>query len=86
MPSSKVPTGCHTLVQFNVTGNIDTGGNVLGLKGSGTTVLAGAISGSGSLVKSDTGTTVINGSSPNTYSGGTTIKTRTGKAPSSTFA
>ena len=34
---------------FTVSGNIDSGGNVLGLKGSGTTVLAGAISGAGGV-------------------------------------
>jgi autotransporter-associated beta strand protein len=42
---------------FTISGNIDTGGNILGLKGTGTTVLSGAISGTGSLEKSDAGTT-----------------------------
>jgi hypothetical protein len=51
---------------FSITGNIDTGGNVLGLKGTGTTVLSGAISGAGSLVKTDSGTMVINGAGANT--------------------
>lgn len=58
---------------FTVTGNIDTGGNVLGLKGTGTTVLSGAIGGTGSLVKSDSGTAVLSGSSANTYTGATTV-------------
>ncbi len=58
---------------FTISGNIDTGGNVLGLKGTGTTVLSGAVSGSGSLVKSDTGTTIIRGSGVNTYTGNTTV-------------
>ena len=58
---------------FTNTGNIDTGGNVLGLKGTGTTVLSGAISGAGSLVKSDGGTTRLTGAGANTYTGNTTI-------------
>ncbi len=57
--------------QLTISGNIDTGGNILGLKGTGMTVLAGAISGSGSLVKSDSGTAVLSGT--NTYSGTTTV-------------
>ncbi len=58
---------------LTISGNIDNGGNVLSLKGSGTTVLAGAMSGSGSLLKADSGTAVLNGSSPNTYTGGTSV-------------
>ena len=58
---------------FTISGNIDTGGNALGLKGTGTTVLAGAISGTGSLVKSDAGTTRLTGAGANTYTGATTV-------------
>ena len=58
---------------FTISGNIDTGGNVLSLKGTGTTVLAGAISGTGSLLKSDSGTTRLTGSGTNTYTGATAV-------------
>jgi autotransporter-associated beta strand protein len=58
---------------FTISGNIDIGGNVLGLKGTGTTVLAGALSGTGSLAKSDAGTTRLTGAGNNTYSGATTV-------------
>ncbi len=58
---------------FTIGGNIDTGGNTLGLKGTGTTVLSGAISGTGNLVKSDSGTTRLSGAGANTYTGTTTV-------------
>ncbi len=58
---------------FTISGNIDTGGNILGLKGTGTTVLSGAISGTGSLEKNDAGTTRLTGAGANTYSGNTTV-------------
>ena len=58
---------------FTITGNIDTGGNILGLKGTGTTVLSGAISGAGSLEKRDSGTTILTGGNVNTYTGNTTV-------------
>ncbi len=56
---------------FTITGNIDNGGNTLSLKGTGTTVLAGVVSGTGSLVKTDLGTAHLTAN--NTYTGGTTI-------------
>jgi len=56
---------------FTISGNIDNGGNILSLKGTGTTVLAGTVSGTGALVKADSGTTRLTAN--NTYSGGTTI-------------
>ncbi len=58
---------------FSISGNIDNGGNILGLKGNGTTVLSGAITGTGSLVKADGGTAVLSGATANTYSGNTTV-------------
>ncbi len=58
---------------FTISGAIDTGGNTLGLKGTGTTVLSGAISGAGNLVKSDSGTARLSGSDANTYTGTTTV-------------
>ncbi|MBI5771329.1 MAG: autotransporter-associated beta strand repeat-containing protein [Verrucomicrobia bacterium] len=58
---------------FTISGNIDNGGNTLSLKGTGNTVLSGVISGTGALVKADSGTTILSGASPNTYSGGTSI-------------
>lgn len=56
---------------FTISGNIDNGGNALGLKGFGTTVISGAISGTGTLDKSDSGTAILSGA--NTYSGNTTV-------------
>lgn len=62
---------------FSITGNIELGANTLGVRGSGTTVLSGAISGTGALVKSGDGTTIIGGTLTNTFSGGTTINAGT---------
>ncbi len=56
---------------FTVSGNIDNGGNSLALKGTGNTTLSGVISGTGNLLKADSGTTTLSGA--NTYSGGTTV-------------
>ncbi|MDI1249894.1 MAG: autotransporter-associated beta strand repeat-containing protein [Lacunisphaera sp.] len=58
---------------FTISGNIDTNGNGLALKGVGRTVLSGVISGTGTLGKYDSGTTVISGAGANTYTGATTI-------------
>lgn len=58
---------------FTINGNVDNGGNNLGLKGTGTTVITGAISGAGNLTKSDSGTTILNGSGVNTYTGNTVV-------------
>lgn len=58
---------------FTISGDINTNGNALNLKGAGTTVLSGGISGAGSLTKYDSGTTVLGGTTANTYTGSTTI-------------
>lgn len=58
---------------FTISGGIDTNGNILTTKGVGTTRLSGVISGTGSLVKNDTGTTILSGTSANTYTGTTTV-------------
>jgi fibronectin-binding autotransporter adhesin len=54
-----------------VTGNVTLGGNVLTTAGSGSTTLAGVISGSGGFVKSGPGTVLLSGQ--NTFTGGVTI-------------
>lgn len=56
---------------FAISGNIDNGGNALGLKGFGTTSVSGAISGAGALEKTDSGTVILSGA--NTYAGLTTV-------------
>lgn len=56
-------------------GTLDTAGYSLTLTGSGQTSLGGAISGSGSIVKSGEGTTSL--LSSNSYSGGTTLNAGT---------
>ncbi len=65
---------------FTISGGIDTNGNALNLKGVGTTVLSGAISGGGTLTKSGTGTARLTGT--NTYSGTTIISAGTLEAGS----
>ena len=61
---------------LNVAGTIATNGNTLTLDGTGAnTNLSGAISGTGALVKNDTGSDTLSGT--NTYSGGTTINNGT---------
>lgn len=56
---------------LSLTGNISLGGNTLTFDGSGATTASGVISGSGSIVKSETGTVNLNAA--NTYAGGTTV-------------
>ena len=60
-----------------VDGPIDNGGNLLTVNtaASTTATIVGAISGSGGLVKSDTGTLVLTG--PNSYSGSTEVQAGT---------
>lgn len=59
---------------FTISGDVDTNGNILTSKGVGQTVFSGAITGGGTLVKSDVGITKITGSSANTYTGQTTVQ------------
>jgi autotransporter-associated beta strand protein len=68
----------NTTSALNVTGNVNTNGFGLTLDGTGsgvTTLSTGVISGTGSVIKSDSGTAVLSGT--NTYSGGTTLNAGT---------
>ncbi|MEM1158207.1 MAG: hypothetical protein AAF649_00240 [Verrucomicrobiota bacterium] len=56
---------------LNVSGNIDTNGKLLIVQGSGSNVISGTISGSGSLAKEGDGDLEVSGN--NSYSGGTWI-------------
>jgi autotransporter-associated beta strand protein len=56
---------------FTLAGGIDTNGNALNFKGTGTTLVTGVISGAGNLSKADVGTTRLSGA--NTYTGTTTV-------------
>jgi len=68
---------------LNLTGAIATNGNTLTLDGTGTnTNLSGVISGTGAIIKNDSGTDTLSGA--NTYSGGTTVNNGTLNANSST--
>jgi fibronectin-binding autotransporter adhesin len=68
---------------LNVAGAIATNGNAVTLDGTGpNTNLSGVISGTGALVKNDTGTDTL--SAANTYSGGTTINNGTVNANNAT--
>ncbi len=58
---------------FTINGGIDTNGNALNFKGTGTTAVTGVISGSGALTKQDGGATILGGASANTYTGATTV-------------
>jgi autotransporter-associated beta strand protein len=60
---------------LNLTGTLATNGNTITVDGSGNTTMAGAVSGTGSLVKNDSGNVTLSGA--NTYSGGTTLNTGT---------
>lgn len=60
---------------LNVNGSIATNGKAITLDGTGTTNLAGAISGTGTVTKNDSGTDTLSGAS--SYSGGTTINNGT---------
>ncbi len=62
---------------FTLSGGIDTNGNALNFKGTGTTVASGVISGSGAVTKNDSGTTILSGASANTYTGATTVNAGT---------
>lgn len=68
---------------LNLTGALATNGHALTLDGTGTaTNLSGVVSGTGSLLKNDTGTATL--SAANTYSGGTTISNGTLNANNAT--
>jgi len=61
---------------LNLTGALATNGHALTLDGTGTaTNLTGVVSGTGSLIKNDSGTATLTGA--NTYSGGTTLNNGT---------
>jgi autotransporter-associated beta strand protein len=60
---------------LNLTGTLATNGNTVTIEGSGNTTMAGAVSGTGSLVKNDSGNVTLSGA--NAYSGGTTLNTGT---------
>ena len=67
----------NTTSALNVAGTVATNGYGLTLDGTGTgaTTLSGIVSGSGSVIKNDSGTAVLSGA--NTYSGGTTLNAGT---------
>ena len=68
---------------LNVNGTVSLGANNLTLDGTGTnTTIAGVSSGTGAVVKNDTGT--VNLSGANTYSGGTTLNLGTLNANNNT--
>ena len=56
---------------ISLSGNVDTNGKTLYLRGTGSATISGVISGSGSVTKLDTGTWTLSGN--NTYTGTTTI-------------
>ncbi|HNQ89221.1 MAG TPA: autotransporter-associated beta strand repeat-containing protein [Verrucomicrobiota bacterium] len=57
-----------------VSGDIALGANSLTLDAAGTMTLSGAISGTGALVKRGTGTAILDGPNPNTFSGTCTVQ------------
>jgi autotransporter-associated beta strand protein len=68
----------NTTSALNITGNVNTNGYNLTLEGTGsgtTTLSTGAISGTGGVIKNDSGTAVLSGD--NSYSGGTTLNAGT---------
>jgi autotransporter-associated beta strand protein len=62
---------------LNLTGTLANGGNTVTLDGTGTglTTLSGIVSGTGAIVKNDSGSVTLSGAS--TYSGGTTLNAGT---------
>jgi fibronectin-binding autotransporter adhesin len=62
---------------LNLTGTLANGGNTVTLDGTGTglTTLSGVVSGTGAVVKNDSGSVTLSGA--NTYSGGTTLSAGT---------
>jgi len=56
-----------------VSGNVSLGMRTLTADAAGDMILSGVISGSGALVKTNTGTLRLEGNNPNTYSGVTTV-------------
>ncbi|HXC02699.1 MAG TPA: autotransporter-associated beta strand repeat-containing protein [Opitutaceae bacterium] len=71
---------------LNLTGNLANGGNTVTLDGTGTgvTTLSGIVSGTGAIVKNDSGNDTLSGA--NTYSGGTTLNAGTLTADHNTVA
>ncbi len=68
--SSRLQSDAGTLA---LTNTVALGANTLTVGGSGNTSAAGVISGTGNLVKSDSGTLTLSGGSANTFSGTTTV-------------
>jgi autotransporter-associated beta strand protein len=69
---------------LNLTGTLANGGNTVTLDGTGTgvTTISGAISGTGAIVKNDSGSDTL--SHANTYTGGTTLNAGTLTADNNT--
>jgi len=57
----------NTAAPFSISGNVDTGGNILEATGAGNTTFSGVISNTGSINKTGAGTVTLSGS--NTYTG-----------------
>ena len=60
---------------LTLTSSLNTNGNVLTFQGAGTSVVSGAVSGTGGLQMSGTGVVTLSGG--NSYSGGTTVNSGT---------
>lgn len=68
---------------LNLTGTVATNGHTLTLDGTGpATNISGIVSGSGAIIKNDTGTVTLSGA--NSYSGGTTLNNGTLNANNAT--
>ncbi len=61
----------NTSGSLNLNGNLNLGNRVLTVSGSGNTFIAGAMTGTGSLIKTGAGSLTLTGA--NNYSGGTTV-------------